>query len=339
MVSPAGSSHRTPWAFSLMATPPSCHGVGPGASSKASGLLLLLLLLLPHRHRDSQGITLSQDVACGQRHMQGKVVGGVDAPEEKWPWQVSVHYGGFHVCGGSILNEYWILTAAHCFSKDRRTEAFDMYVGLVDLKLAGHHTQWFEVNKIIMHHTYEVFHPIGGDVALVQLKSPIVFSDSVLPICIATPDMNLENLTCWVTGWGLISQTGDSSDHLQEVQMPLIPFALCQLLYGQTSYILPDMICAGDLRNLKTACEGDSGGPLVCEFNHVWVQIGIVSWGRGCMFPMYPAVFARVSHFSIWIHHQIALTPLPPQPLPTLSSSLGASIHVLMTMMAFLTML
>lgn len=83
-----------------------------------------------------------------------------------------------------------------------------MYVGLVDLKLAGHHTQWFEVNKIIIHHTYEVFHPIGGDVALVQLKSPIVFSDSVLPICIATPEMNLENLTCWVTGWGLISQTG-----------------------------------------------------------------------------------------------------------------------------------
>lgn len=200
MVGPAGSSHRTPGAFSLMATPPSCRGAGPGASSKASGLLLLLLLLLPHRHPDSEGVTLSQAVgrapaglgvvpeahppspsllalpcallsfsplpyypslpsprppssthtdflctadppslpsahglacsctaaltcsvslhsACGQRHKQGKIVGGMDAPEGKWPWQVSVHYGGFHICGGSILNEYWILSAAHCFSK------------------------------------------------------------------------------------------------------------------------------------------------------------------------------------------------------------------------------
>lgn len=85
--------------------------------------------------------------------------------------------------------------------------------------------------------------------------------------------------------------------------------------------------------------QGDSGGPLVCESNHTWVQIGIVSWSRGCLFPMYPTVFARVSHFSIWIHHQIALTPVPPQPLPTFSSSLGPSVHVLMTMMTFLTML
>ncbi|CAK6445175.1 unnamed protein product [Pipistrellus nathusii] len=322
-----------------MATPPSCPGAGPGASSKALGLLLFLLLLLPSRHLDSEGITLSQAVACGRRHVQGRILGGTDAPEGKWPWQVSVHYGGFHICGGSIINEYWILTAAHCFSKNRSPAAFDMYVGLVDLKLAGNHTQWFEVNKVIIHHTFEMYHPLGGDVALVQLKSPIVFSDSVLPICIATPNINLENLTCWVTGWGLISQTGDTSDHLQELQMSLIPFVLCQMLYGHTSYIVPDMICAGVPGELKTACEGDSGGPLVCESNHTWVQIGIVSWSRGCLFPMYPTVFARVSHFSIWIHHQIALTPVPPQPLPTFSSSLGPSVHVLMTMMTFLTML
>lgn len=55
--------------------------------------------------------------ACGQRHMQGKIMGGMDTPEKKWPWQVSVHYGGFHICGGSIIHEYWILSAAHCFSR------------------------------------------------------------------------------------------------------------------------------------------------------------------------------------------------------------------------------
>lgn len=83
-----------------------------------------------------------------------------------------------------------------------------MYVGLVDLRVAGNHTQWFEVNKVIIHPTYEMYHPIGGDIALVQLKTRIVFSDSVLPICIAPPDVTLSNLSCWATGWGSISQQG-----------------------------------------------------------------------------------------------------------------------------------
>ncbi|XP_057396402.1 serine protease 38 [Balaenoptera acutorostrata] len=193
--------------------------------------------------------------ACGQRHMQGKIMGGVDTLEKKWPWQVSVHYAGFHICGGSIIDEYWILSAAHCFDRNKITEAFDIYVGLVDLRVAGSHTQWFEVNKVIIHPTYKVYHPVGGDIALVQLKTRIVFSDSVLPICIAPPDVTLSNLSCWATGWGSISQQGDTSDKLQEVQLPLIPLRLCQLLYGHTSYILSDMLCAGDLRDMKTACE------------------------------------------------------------------------------------
>lgn len=83
-----------------------------------------------------------------------------------------------------------------------------MYVGLVDLRVAGNHTQWFEVNKVVLHHTFELYHPVGGDIALVQLKSPIVFSDSVLPVCIAPPNVNLQNVSCWATGWGLISQKG-----------------------------------------------------------------------------------------------------------------------------------
>lgn len=86
--------------------------------------------------------------------------------------------------------------------------AFDMYVGLVDLRFASNHTQWFEVNKVIVHPTYQLYHPVGGDIALVQLKSRIVFSDSVLPVCIAPPDVNLHNVTCWATGWGLISPQG-----------------------------------------------------------------------------------------------------------------------------------
>nr|XP_055189698.1 serine protease 38 [Nyctereutes procyonoides] len=342
--SPAGSLPRTlPLMAALLRDP----RIPLGASPPAAPRLLLLLLLLPpaqaapgaHGRPLSKVVALNVNVACGRRYIQGKIVGGVDVLERKWPWQVSVHYRGFHVCGGSIISEYWILSAAHCFDRDKNIVAFDMYVGMVDLRFASNHTQWFEVNKVIVHPTYQLYHPVGGDIALVQLKSRIVFSDSVLPVCIAPPDVNLHNVTCWATGWGLISPQGYVTDHLQEAQMPLISLPLCQLLYGQLSYIMLDMLCAGDIRNVKTVCEGDSGGPLVCELNRTWLQVGIVSWGRGCTYPMYPAVYTRVSYFSKWIHYHIKNTPPPSQPLPALSPMLGATISIPVTMLAVLSTL
>ncbi|XP_058436612.1 serine protease 38 [Marmota monax] len=200
---------------SSMAAPAS----GLGASRRAAlGFLLLVLLLLQtplarataaaHQHLKSSGNSLSSAVACGRRAVQGKILGGVSAPPGKWPWQVSVQYAGFHVCGGSILNEYWVLSAAHCFGRDKSIQIFDMYVGIVNLLVANEHTQWFEVNQVILHPDYERFHPVGGDVALVQLKTRIVFSDAVLPVCLAPPDVNLTNLFCWATGWGVVTQQG-----------------------------------------------------------------------------------------------------------------------------------
>ena len=68
--------------------------------------------------------------ACGQRPVQGKILGGVDALERKWPWQVSVHYTGFHICGGSIIDEYWILSAAHCFDRWVGGDGYPSHGGL-----------------------------------------------------------------------------------------------------------------------------------------------------------------------------------------------------------------
>ncbi|XP_008592024.1 PREDICTED: serine protease 38 [Galeopterus variegatus] len=313
---------------------------GPGPS--ALGFLLLLLLLQPpaqgaasvRGHPKTNTVSLTGAIACGRRAIQGKVLGGDPAPERKWPWQVSVHYAGFHVCGGSIISEYWVLSAAHCFHREKSFDTFDIYVGLVNLVVAGSHTQWYEVNKVILHPMYEVNHPMGSDVALVQLKAAIVFSEYVLPVCLPPPDVNLRNLTCWATGWGLVSQKGSSSKELQEVQVPLIPLSQCQLLYGNPYYIQRDMLCAGDIRNLKTVCEGDSGGPLVCEFNHTWVQIGVVSWGSGCSHPMFPAVYARVSYFSKWITENIEATPNPPPPVPDHTPALGTTFSVFVTTLA-----
>ncbi|KFO20095.1 Serine protease 38 [Fukomys damarensis] len=179
-----------------------------------------------------------------------------------------------------------------------------------------------------------MWHPVGGDVALIQLQSPIEFSDAVRPVCLPPPTLHLNGSeVCWATGWGLVSPQGRSSNQLQEAQLPLVPPTLCRILYSRPA-IQPDMLCAGNLGNLNSVCEGDSGGPLVCEFNRTWVQIGIVSWGRGCTEQVYPAVFARVSYFSRWIRYYMERTPLPSQPTPALCPALGATLGVLVTTLA-----
>lgn len=82
--------------------------------------------------------------------------------------------------------------------------------------------------------------------------------------------------------------------------------------------------------------QGDSGGPLVCKVNQTWRQIGIVSWGRGCAHPLYPGVYANVSHFLSWIQYYLNHTPIPPLLTPSLSSSLRATLSTFVTMLASL---
>ncbi|EDL07660.1 mCG11716, isoform CRA_g, partial [Mus musculus] len=290
---------------------------------------------------------LSPSSACGQPVLQGKLLGGEFARDRKWPWQVSLHYSGFHICGGSILSAYWVLSAAHCFDRGKKLETYDIYVGITNLEKANRHTQWFEIYQVIIHPTFQMYHPIGGDVALVQLKSAIVFSDFVLPICLPPSDLYLINLSCWTTGWGMISPqvplpsplTGETGNELLEAQLPLIPRFQCQLLYGLSSYLLPEMLCAADIKTMKNVCEGDSGSPLVCKQNQTWLQIGIVSWGRGCAQPLYPGVFANVSYFLSWIRYHLQIIPNPPQILPSLSSSPKNTLIIFVTIMGHLLVL
>ncbi|EDL07656.1 mCG11716, isoform CRA_c, partial [Mus musculus] len=277
---------------------------------------------------------LSPSSACGQPVLQGKLLGGEFARDRKWPWQVSLHYSGFHICGGSILSAYWVLSAAHCFDRGKKLETYDIYVGITNLEKANRHTQWFEIYQVIIHPTFQMYHPIGGDVALVQLKSAIVFSDFVLPICLPPSDLYLINLSCWTTGWGMISP------QVLRLWALLQPERGLHGGEGMDAHSAPEgHTWSSRSQKAPLPFQGDSGSPLVCKQNQTWLQIGIVSWGRGCAQPLYPGVFANVSYFLSWIRYHLQIIPNPPQILPSLSSSPKNTLIIFVTIMGHLLVL
>uniref|UniRef100_H0XFZ6 Peptidase S1 domain-containing protein n=1 Tax=Otolemur garnettii TaxID=30611 RepID=H0XFZ6_OTOGA len=263
-------------------------------------LLLLLLVLLPARCQEAS--------ECGHSMDTGKAVGSQDAPEGRWPWQVGVWAASVgHICGGSIIHPSWVLTAAHCFLK-----LYHVKVGGLTLSLLEPHSSLEAVGKLFIHPLYSGKKFSSGDIALMQLVSP-VHPSQFAPVCLPAAHTSFAvGFTCWLTGWGTIQQKA-VANVLQEATVPLLDSNMCDVMYhlGESSLvgrrlIQDDMLCAGFPRGKKESCQGDSGGPLVCASNSTWVQIGIVSWGFGCARSYRPGVYTRVLSYTDWIQKTLA---------------------------------
>jgi len=256
------------------------------------------------------------------------IVGGTAAPDGKYPWQVRLYSSdddavGF--CGGSIIDEKWILTAAHCLLD---TDAVVVGYGSNDRTK----TTKIESEKIIVHPGY-----IAGekaDVALVKLKKPIPDAKAIAYADAAQDQALLpDGANVVVTGWGAIwdfqafqnavdvmagrrtvSERKLLSDEelqaplkLHEVDIQVIDPTECKAVYKSLqvpAFAIGDTeICATGLAGGKDSCFGDSGGPLVVAADNArgYAQVGIVSWGPQCGNPLYPGVYTRVSSFSNWI--------------------------------------
>ncbi|XP_018083263.1 transmembrane protease serine 4 isoform X2 [Xenopus laevis] len=237
--------------------------------------------------------------ACGTRHKQQRIIGGSNSDIMRYPWQVDLQYMGQHICGGSILNSRWILTAAHCFDKgQRQIDRWRVQYGVTTLT----YVFGYFVDKIFLHSRYVVDH-YPNDIALLKLKSDIVVSASVQSVCLPGYDNNLaDGSSLWVTGWGHTVEGGAAkASQLQEVTINLISSTTCNQEYG--GQILDTMLCAGKIEGGADTCKGDSGGPLVSlGQNSRWDQVGIVSWGDGCGRPNNVGVYTNVLSFLNWIY-------------------------------------
>lgn len=155
----------------------------------------------------------------------------------------------------------------------------------------------------------------SADVALVELDTPVTFTNYILPVCLPDPSVTFETgMKCWVTGWGSPSEQDRLPNPriLQKLAVPIIDTPKCNLLYSkdtesdfQPKTIKDDMLCAGFAEGKKDACKGDSGGPLVCLVDQSWLQAGVISWGEGCARRNRPGVYIRVTSHHNWIHQII----------------------------------
>ncbi|KAG9264941.1 chymotrypsin-like protease CTRL-1 [Astyanax mexicanus] len=227
-----------------------------------------------------------------------KIVNGENAVSGSWPWQVSLQdTTGFHFCGGSLINQYWVLTAAHCRVTAGRHRVI---LGEHDRGSSAEPLQIINIARAITNPTYNSQN-FNNDITLLKLSTPAQMTNRVSPVCLASSSP-AAGTRCVTTGWG---KTGTTSTPriLQQTALPILSQAQCRQYWGQNR-ITDAMICAG--ASGVSSCQGDSGGPLVCQSGSVWTQVGIVSWGTSNCNVRTPAVYARVAQLRSWIDQTIA---------------------------------
>lgn len=258
------------------------------------------------KEQTSERSPLMEDFFQEHGWRSGRIVGGDDALIQDYPWQVALMQGSTQFCGGSIIHEQWILTAAHCVQGSWNAE----YIRSGVTNKTDTSGQDIIVAEIIVHPLYGNPVTHANDIALLRLASPLDLTDlNVSIVDIATQADAAAGLTdpgaeAFITGWGALSQGGSATNILQAAKVNLVSNEDAMDLggYSQGS-ITPDMLCAGDIINGGTdACQGDSGGPLVVNDNDGIARLaGVTSWGFGCAQPLYPGIYARVSFFEEWI--------------------------------------
>lgn len=242
---------------------------------------------------------------------KGRIFGGSFADIQNFPWQV------FFLnprAGGALIDEYWVLTAAHVVEGVQNPE---MYVGTTSVSISERaKAQVLIPERVIIHPGWEFMDDstartnFDNDIALVQLKEPVKMGPTVSPICLpgssskynpSVGDLGL------ISGWGKTEQR-DHVKRLRGAMLPIADLSKCREVkrknpkVNPNTYVFTDnMICAGEANGVDS-CEGDSGGAFAMR-DHTETKLkyyvaGLVSWGPQC--GTY-GIYTRVKNYIDWI--------------------------------------
>lgn len=246
----------------------------------------------------------------------GAIIGGQEADVGEWPWQVALLINGQQACGGSLIAPDVVVTAAHC-TDGEAAEDLTVAAGVIDLRARDRQVRG--VARLAQHPDWNRSDS-SNDISLLFLSSGFDLGPTVAVIGIAAGGQERE-LTengdpAVVTGWGALSEDGDTTPVLREAEVEIFDDRQCEANYVEDDDNDVDgatQVCAGRHEGGVDSCYGDSGGPLVVptdESRSTWLLVGIVSWAAGCGIPERPTIHTEVSEFADWIAEQgVALTP------------------------------
>ena len=240
------------------------------------------------------------DSVTGQ---DARIVGGSPVEDDRYPWIAAVMLqtdSGFtQWCGGSVIAQRWVMTAAHCvYENGSLVTPSRLAVTIGETDLAAPDIGFRTIRSFEVHPDYNSF-TLHTDVALLELAEPydgprITLSSADNPV----PDIG-ETVT--IPGWGALDENGPSTNQLREVSIPVVSGNQC-FVWNPDFHDDAVMICAGGLaEGGRDACRGDSGSPLFVTREGQIVQAGLSSFSRGCARPGVPGVYTRISSVVDWI--------------------------------------
>ncbi|XP_062552130.1 trypsin-1-like [Armigeres subalbatus] len=234
-----------------------------------------------------------------------RIVGGVDALPGEYPYVVSIQrtflFITSHICGGSILNNFHVITAGQCFFNNN-SGRFRVQAGKLALNQFEATEQTVNVLTVNIHPNY-TGSLSSSDIAIVRLQSPFGYTNFIQPIVLPTPDA-IPSGVVRLAGWGStsLSLLPSTPSLLQQTRVAIFPNQECLLTIGGFLPITTETVCLGPVTGGIGACSGDAGGPVVQVINNVNILVGIITWHpTPCGVAGLPSLGTRVSDLNEWI--------------------------------------